>query len=283
MWTQFFWRKIMIHLPVNTYLLHHYYFYHVSVFTPNSFFPLHDHDFCEFFIVLQGRLRHIFNGKTTVCEPGTICFLHPEDMHELHCASGCSLVKIMNCNVLTDEARRLFRDIVGSGHMALEDCIQQISPQSQIRKQAIMEEAEEILNYPDRTLKKARLKLLLGNIFLLLIAASGFAADSAPEWLQSARTAMRKPENFRLGLKRFIELSGRTQEHLCRAMRRYYSETPQQWLTEVRLEAVFDRLLRQGGDISMMAFEAGFHNLSWFRRAFRQRYGVSPKTIRKKG
>jgi len=273
----------MIHLPANQRLQQHYYVYHASVFTPKSFFPLHDHDFCEFFIVLQGKLRHIFNGETTVYEPGTICFLRPGDTHELHCAPGSALVEIMNCNVLTDEARRLFRDIAGSGHMVLEDCIQHISPKSQIRKQAIMEDAEEILHSTDETLKKARLKLLLGNILLLLIAASGFAADSAPEWLRSARTAMRKPENFRLGLKRFVELSGRTQEHLCRAMRRYYSETPQQWLTEVRLEAVFDRLLRQGGDISMTAFEAGFRNLSWFRRAFRQRYGVTPKTIRKKG
>ena len=273
----------MIHLPANQRLQQHYYVYHVSFFTQDSFFPLHDHDFCEFFIVLQGRLRHTFNGKTAVYEPGTICFLRPGDTHELHCAPGSPQVRIINCNVLTDEARRLFRDIVGSGHMALEDCIQLISPKSQIRKQAIIEEAEEILHAADETFKKARLKLLLGNIFLLLIAASGFAADSAPEWLQSARSAMRKPENFRLGLKRFIELSGRTQEHLCRAMRRYYSETPQQWLTKVRLEAVFDRLMRQGGDISMMAFEAGVRNLSWFRRAFRQRYGVSPKTIRKKG
>jgi len=272
----------MIHLPANPHLQQHYYFHHTSVFTPGSFFPLHDHDFCEFFVVLQGRLQHFFNGKAAIYEPGTICFLRPGDTHELHCAPGSPQVRIMNCNVLTDEARRLFRDIAGSGHMALEDCIQQISPKSQIRKQAIMEEAEEILHYPDKTLKKARLKLLLGNIFLLLIAASGFAADSAPEWLQSACSAMRKPENFRLGLKRFVELSGRSQEHLCRAMRRYYSETPQQWLTDVRLEAVFDQLLRYGGDISMVAFEAGFHNLSWFRRAFRQRYGIPPKTIRKK-
>lgn len=273
----------MIHLPANPHLQQHYYFHHESVFTTGSFFPLHDHEFCEFFIVLQGKLKHIFNEKTTVCEPGTICFLRPGDTHELHCAQGSNQVKIMNCNVLTDEVRRLFRDIVGTGHIALEDCIQQISPKSQIRKQAIMEEAEEILHSPDETLKKARLKLLLGNILLLLIAASGFAADSAPEWLRSARTAMRNPENYRLGLKRFVELSGRTQEHLCRAMRRYYSETPQQWLTEVRLAAVFDQLLRHGGDISMAAFEAGFCNLSWFRRAFRQRYGIPPKAIRKKG
>ncbi|MBQ6598601.1 MAG: AraC family transcriptional regulator [Lentisphaeria bacterium] len=42
-------------------------------------------------------------------------------------------------------------------------------------------------------------------------------------------------------------------------------------------------MLLQGGDISMTAFEEGIRNLSWFRRAFRQRYGVTPKTIRKKG
>jgi len=38
MWTQFFWRKIMILLPANQRLQQHYYVYHVSFFSPDSFF-----------------------------------------------------------------------------------------------------------------------------------------------------------------------------------------------------------------------------------------------------
>ena len=272
----------MIHLPAGLHLQQEFYYFHASVFTPGSPFPLHDHEFYEFFIVLKGRLDHIFNGKSTVHEPGTICFLRPGDTHELHCAPGSPQVEILSCNILIDEVRRLFRYIAGESPIALEDCVQHLYPSRDIRRQALLKEAGEIYHSEEGTLKKARLRLLLENILLLLIRASGFSADSAPEWLRNARNAMREPENYRAGLKRFIELSGHTQEHLCRAMRRYYSETPQQWLTTVRLEAVFDHLLRHGGDISKAAFEAGFHNLAWFRRAFRQRYAVTPKAVKKR-
>lgn len=272
----------MIHLPANAQVQQDSYYCHISVFTPENPYPLHDHKFFEFFIVVKGRLKHVFNGDAVIYEPGTICLLHPEDAHELHCAPGSSSAEILNFNVTTDEVRRLFHHIAGDSHIALEDCVQQVFPEHSPLRHALMEEAEDIYYSENGFWKKARLKLLLENILLLLIRTSGFSADSAPEWLRNARTAMRRPENYRAGLKRFIELSGRTQEHLCRAMRRYYSETPQQWLTSIRLEAVFDRLLRRGGDVSIAAFEAGFHNLAWFRRAFRKRYAVSPKAIRKR-
>ncbi|MBR2374471.1 MAG: helix-turn-helix domain-containing protein [Lentisphaeria bacterium] len=272
----------MIRVPINQKLQQNFYFFHHSVFTPGSFYPLHDHDFCEFFIVSQGTLKHIFNGKAYICPTGTICFLNPEDSHELHCIPECAKAEILNCNVLSDEVRRLFRYIAGESPTALEDCVQHIFPVPNFRQQALLEEMQEIFHCENEILKKARLRLVLENILLMMISSSGFSADSAPDWLRNARTAMREPDNYRIGLKRFIELAGHTQEHLCRAMRRYYSETPQQWLTSIRLEAVFDRLLRHGGNISAAAFEEGFNNLAWFRKAFRQRYGVSPKTIRKK-
>jgi len=273
----------MIHLPSIDSLRRTPYFAHTSVFTPEAFFPLHDHDFFEFFIVLQGKLKHIFNGETSFCTPGTVCFLHPRDVHELHCAPGFGKTVILNCNVRSDEAKRVFLHVTADCPVAMEDCVQKLLPQQTALRQALLDEAGSLVRAENSGLKTARLRLLLETILLLLVRSSGSAADSAPLWLQAARTAMQEPANYRAGLRRFVELSGHTQEHLCRAMRRYYAETPQEWLTSLRLEAVFNRLLLYGGDISAAAFDAGFHNLSGFRRAFRKRYAVSPKEIRKRG
>ncbi|MBO4490511.1 MAG: helix-turn-helix domain-containing protein [Lentisphaeria bacterium] len=273
----------MIHLPVGSALRgKERYHCHLSVFTREESFPLHDHEFYEFFLVLEGRLKHICNGETVICETGTICFLRPGDAHELHCAPDSPRTKILNCNVLGDEVQRLFLHVTSDCPVALEDCVQRILPPQAPLRQALLEEAASLSLAENDGLKTARLRMLLENILLLLIRGSGFDANPAPDWLRTARQAMHEPANYRAGLRRFVELSGRTQEHLCRAMRRYYAESPQEWLTALRLDAVFDRLMLQGGDISAAAFDAGFHNLSWFRRAFRKRYAVSPKEVRKR-
>ena len=59
--------------------------------------------------------------------------------------------------------------------------------------------------------------------------------------------------------------------------------TPRGYLTNLRLEAVFQELIQGRGDITSAAFRAGFVNLAGFRRAFRKKYLVSPRQIKELG
>ena len=54
--------------------------------------------------------------------------------------------------------------------------------------------------------------------------------------LVNAMREMEKRENYLNGFPRFVELSGRLPEHLCRTMRLYYGKSPQQWIIELRLQ-----------------------------------------------
>ena len=55
------------------------------------------------------------------------------------------------------------------------------------------------------------------------------------------------------------------------------------YLLQLRLQRAFDQLANPryaGCTISAIAYDAGFNNLSWFYRAFRQRFAATPSDVR---
>lgn len=55
------------------------------------------------------------------------------------------------------------------------------------------------------------------------------------------------------------------------------------YLLELRLQRAFDQLAsprHAGRTVSAIAYDAGFNNLSWFYRAFRQRFATAPGDVR---
>ena len=153
------------------------------------------------------------------------------------------------------------------------------------RRKLIFEDCEALLARRGKfgRFRNALLRTLLSQLLWVLLRQSGVEENGAPKWLLDACAAMHREENFRAGLKRLVELSGRTQEHLNRTMRKHFGMTPRGYLTNLRLEAVFQELIQGRGDITSAAFRAGFVNLAGFRRAFRKKYLVSPRQIKELG
>jgi AraC family transcriptional regulator len=56
--------------------------------------------------------------------------------------------------------------------------------------------------------------------------------------------------------------------------------TPHAFVTEHRLMAARDRLLRGDASVTAIALAVGFSNISHFRRLFRRRYGLAPAGLR---
>jgi AraC-like DNA-binding protein len=60
-----------------------------------------------------------------------------------------------------------------------------------------------------------------------------------------------------------------------------YHKNPKQFLNDVRMGRVLDKLTVTDQKISTVALEAGFFNLSNFSRIFRKKFGQSPLELRK--
>jgi len=81
-------------------------------------------------------------------------------------------------------------------------------------------------------------------------------------------------------LGRRVQLSP---EHLQRVFRAAVGETPKEYVTRLRVERAAFCLLAHGSPVHELAAQCGFRRVETFIRAFRRRYGVSPRQYRLSG
>jgi AraC-like DNA-binding protein len=86
---------------------------------------------------------------------------------------------------------------------------------------------------------------------------------------------------FNLKLDEFARLSGRSLSAFKRDFENLYQVSPGKWLLEKRLGHALHLLTNASKTVSEAAFESGFESNSHFSRAFRQRYGTRPATIKR--
>ena len=86
---------------------------------------------------------------------------------------------------------------------------------------------------------------------------------------------------YNLALEDFAKLAHRSLSVFKREFRRYYNQSPGRWLLQKRLEYSAVLLKHPARNVSEVALDCGFEDLSHFSRAFKQKFGVSPAHYRK--
>lgn len=87
--------------------------------------------------------------------------------------------------------------------------------------------------------------------------------------------------NFREDLKigNFCKIMGESRSQLYRKILEVTNLPPLAFINEFRLKRATELMnMKRGNNISQIAFEAGFNNLSYFSRRFKKRFGVVPST-----
>jgi AraC-like DNA-binding protein len=69
--------------------------------------------------------------------------------------------------------------------------------------------------------------------------------------------------------------------HLLRLFKKYYGQTPKQYLTDKRIEKSKE-LLKNGRSVSETCFAVGFESQSSFCTLFKQRVGLTPTEFQKR-
>lgn len=85
---------------------------------------------------------------------------------------------------------------------------------------------------------------------------------------------------FNLKIEEFARLSSRSLSAFKRDFIRLYNTSPGKWLMEKRLNYALHLLTNMNKTVTETAFESGFENVSHFSRAFRQRFGTTPASIK---
>lgn len=96
----------------------------------------------------------------------------------------------------------------------------------------------------------------------------------------SMRRVMEDNFCYNLRLEEFARLSARSLSAFKRDFQRLFQTSPGKWLLEKRLDHAMYLLSRLDKTVTEAAFDSGFENISHFSRAFRQRYGCSPMSVK---
>lgn len=240
--------------------------------------PLHSHDFFEIFIVLEGRFVHWFNGSMQLLEKGDMQLVKPFDIHSFEGAS--EKMSVLYNLAFSEEIYNKLRHIIEMETYDYTSVVRLPSYQYKtLRSHIDLMRSDKISNY------QCLLSVLQAYNFGLLSNAVRHCdkSNNVHTWLKKSMNQMESLENLRIGLSRFVELTGKSQEHLSRTMKSCFGITATQWINEHRLEASKNLLITTNMPIIDILYEVGFESESYFYRLYKKHFGQTPLNDRIEG
>ncbi len=86
--------------------------------------------------------------------------------------------------------------------------------------------------------------------------------------------------NEKLNLDLFSRIRFVSKYHLLRLFKRYYGQTPNQYLIDKRIQKAKE-YIKKGFSISETCYKVGFESLGSFSSLFKRKTGFSPKSYQK--
>ena len=239
---------------------------------------LHDHDYYELFWLHHGRARHLINGMKEVLTEGDLVFIRPGDAHALQgMAEETHLVNVAFPTALIDAIAKR-HDL--TGRFFWSGAPQADTAHRDIRQLADLSRAALKLETGIRSALAAEAFLL--PILSELLGNTGPIPDSVPDWLARACRAAHAQPVFRGGSAGLVREAGRAHAHVSRMMRRYFGETPSDYVNRIRMAHAATVLTGTSEAIAEIAINCGLPNLSHFHRLFRAQHGMPPAEYRRR-
>lgn len=254
---------------------------------PNEL-PIHRHSYYELFITLSDDVVHVFPDRQIPLARNTIVLVRPDDAH----TQRYTLMqrRIMNVTFVPEIMDNVF-EFLGHAGIDKEAFLSPAFPPSRVLSE--MQGREFVLEFEKRLQYHAMDEKALSRNIYSFLSYVFFNLFSAPEsgykqvvhppyWLEVTCEKMKRFENFYEGLPRMVEISGKTQEHLARSMKKYYGITTSQYINDLRLSYAVSKIMNPETEYSMLEviFDAGFQSPGHFYKLFTEKYGMTPKEYR---
>ncbi len=240
----------------------------------------HTHEFYEIFIMKEGEVYHCCNQREELLTQDMLCLIKPEDVHSFR-KGKCKSAHFMNLAFSIEayeKSKKIWQEFYGgqSEHLAEYVRLPASLGQSLILKMMYL--MKNMVHEGDIP-PEGMIQEILTETFIYL-EHQKTSREVIPSWLEKACQGMGLKENYLEGMERFVELSGKSQEHLTRMMKKYYGKTPSAYINAIRLEQTAALLRTTDESILNIMLECGYNNVSYFNQRFKEEYGVSPTRYR---
>ncbi len=238
---------------------------------------LHTHDFAELFVIEDGRGLHQINGRNEVVERGDVVLIRPDDRHGFTVRRGAGFTMV-NLAFATDVVDHI-RDRYFQADPAWIGAGDAMPASWRVDDPALQRIGELSGQLSMQRQRRLDLESFLLNVLQWVTADRGADDLPQPQWLREAILAYTH-DDLAGGVNRFVQLTGKSTEHVNRTVRQCLGQTTTELVNALRLDRAAHLLRMTTRPIVDVAMDSGFDNLSYFYRRFNDRFGTTPRRYR---
>ena len=242
----------------------------------------HTHDFFEIFIVTEGKIAHLTGTAEEYLEKRQLVFVEPDSVHSFRKLSSTNahFVNIAFTKELYSYIRKMyFRYMEKTGEE--RDFQTSVLVPEKLYESILLRIAyinEQQILPGEKNVENILAGLLLE--MLMLLYSENIQKTPAPQWLSHAYERMREPQNFIMGIQCFVKISGKSQEHLTRSMKKFYQLTPSAYINNLRLNYAAGLLKTTDLPVLEILLESGFSSVAFFNQQFKKTFQMTPSRYR---
>lgn len=239
-------------------------------YSPQSRLSEHSHENAHFCFVLEGTYTESHNRQAVECEPFTLTFRPPGELHEDKFHN--EQVRVFTIEIPPLWMERLRQDSIYLGRSI------------NFKGGFITHLSERIVREFHRMETAAGLIIEGLTLEIMAEAARHSSTQSGeqtiPRWLKRAKEMLHARFNENLTLDEIAREVGVHPVHLASVFRQKYHSTVGEYIRRLRIEYACREIARGETPLAIIALEAGFANQGHFSAAFKRQTGFTPAAYR---
>lgn len=262
----------------------------LSDYSPTLSAICHYHDDIEFMYLLRGHISYNVNGRIYRIEKGEGMFVNAGNLHYGYSADGedCNFICILVNPSLISATQYLYYQYVRplTHNHAFPAAVLHNDLEWMRDLNLLIVRA-----YTVYTKKEAGFELALQSIFhriwLLLYLnmpkdAKGKTNEAEMSVLRAVVTYIQEHDTEKIDLSDIAAAGNISNSYCCRLFKRYLRQSPMKYLRSCRLNRACTLLSDTSASITEISYRCGFSGTSYFIESFREKYGMTPTSYRKK-
>lgn len=255
------------------------------VYSDTEHFDPHYHEFYEFFLILDGNVHHLINGKKTRLSKGSLVFIRPNDVHDYVGISGKPF-SFLNISFTANTAELIF-EFLGDGFNSKQLKNSPMPPEITLNNYELKRfnnrfDSIKAIDPQNTAELKTAIRSFLFNTFTRYFSSIEQTTESMPLWLEQMCDQIKRDGKFALGSEYFLSLTDKSREHVSRTLKKHTGMTVSEYINSLRLNFIANMLRNSNYSIAQIIFDSGFNNISWASECFKQKYGATMREYRQK-
>jgi AraC family transcriptional regulator, L-rhamnose operon regulatory protein RhaS len=256
--------------------------------------PIHNHTYSEIIFIRKGNGRHIINSNSFEYTMGDVFLLGPEDYHffEINTLTEFFYIRFTEDFIKTESPNnqkswhKTIEFLLKSSYQSSGSIVKNEEDKNVLNHLLIVlqHEYEHKQKVSYEVMMDSLMKVILSVLARNIIDNSSIKnrhSTSKPieELLIYIRKNIHSPKDLRI--EQLAEIFNYSQNYLSIFFKKQTGQSLQQYILKYKLKLIEDRLSFSNLNLSQIADEFGFTDISHLHKVFRKYYGVAPKDFRK--